>query len=232
MKSKKLYPLALIYPLGPQELLLKRHGISFELNHEARDMVVIQFPPIGPEHNALAAEITSCLQERLPQNFTALYDTFSYIEADKLEAMGHFKNGAPHEYMQTRLLELGASPSFIAEAMAQLLKQGIMPSSYAPDVCVINDADFDNRFRVPVWIGEIVSKDTRDYDLYFKAYLYERLGVNEYFVFETGKRSGKLLRAYRLDEKEKPAQYRELALAGAALRMESCNVELPYEWSV
>lgn len=195
-------------------------------------MIIIQIPAGVPEHNTLANEIGSFIKRGLGPGFKVLYDTFCYISHETLERLGHFKNGDPHEYMQTRLLELGASPSFIAEAMAQLLKQGIMPSSYAPDVCVVKDADFDNRFRVPLWIGEIVSKDTRDYDLYFKAYLYERLGVKEYFVFETGKRSGKLLRAYRLDEQEKPAQYRELALAGAALRLASCGVELPYEWSV
>lgn len=195
-------------------------------------MIILQMPVGVPEHNTFAVKIGTHIEPRLARGLAVLYDTFCYVEPEKLEAMGHFKGGDPHEYMQTRLQELGASTSFVSETMTQLLKQGLMPAVYAPDVCVINDADFSNRFRVPVWIGEIVSKDTRDYDLYFKAYLYERLGVKEYSVFETGKRSGKLLRAYRLDEKEKPAQYRELTLAGAALWMESCGVELPYEWSV
>jgi hypothetical protein len=71
--------------------------------------------------------------------------------------------------MQTRLLELGAAPSFVAETRAHLLKQGLMPSPNAPDVCVVHEADYDNRFRVPLWIAEIVSKDSREYDPYFKA---------------------------------------------------------------
>ncbi len=196
-------------------------------------MVIFQIPAGMPEHNLFANRIGTYLEQRLPRGFAVLYDTFSYISPEAMEALGHFKNGDPHEYMQQRLLDLGAPPSFIAETMAHLLKQGIMPSPFAPDICVVRDNDFDNRFRVPVWIGEIVSKDTRDYDLYFKAYLYERLGVDEYFVFETGKRSGKLLRVYRLDEPQKPfAQYFEVALAGAAMRLESVKVELPIEWSV
>ncbi len=196
-------------------------------------MIVIQMPVGVPEHNIFAVKIGTYLEPKLARNVIVLYDTFYYIASEKLEAMGHFKGGDPHEYMQTRLLELGASSSFIVETFAQLLKQGLMPSVYAPDVCVINEADYNNRFRVPIWIGEVISKDTRDYDLYFKAYLYERMGVQEYYVFETGKRSGKLLRAYRLDESEKPwPQYRELALSGASTRLASCEVDLPNEWSL
>lgn len=150
-----------------------------------------------------------------------------------MEGLGHFKNGDPHEYMQQRLLDLEASPTFIAETMAQLIKQGIMPSPYAPDVCVVRDGDFDNRFRVPVWIGEIISKDTRDYDLYFKAYLYERLGVEEYFVFETGRRSGKLLRAYRAHaEAGILPHYREMTINTETVKLETLGCEVPVAWTI
>ncbi len=196
-------------------------------------MVIIQIPAGMPEHNLFANRLGTYLEQRLPHGFAVLYDTFSYISPEAMESLGHFKNGDPHEYMQQRLLDLGAPPSFIAETVAHLLKQGLMPSPYAPDVCVVREVDFDNRFRVPVWIGEIVSKDTHDYDLYFKAYLYERLGVNEYFVFETGKRSGRLICAYRLDEPQKPlAQYQEIPLNGETARLASVEVELPIAWSV
>jgi Uma2 family endonuclease len=134
--------------------------------------------------------------------------------------------------MQTRLVELGASASFVAETMMQLIKQGMMPSSCAPDVCVVRDSDFNNRFRLPLWIAEIVSKDTRDYDLYFKAYFYECLGVQEYFVFETGPRSGRLLRSYRLTTEIGGRRYEELPLAGATAWSQTLSLELPMAWKV
>ncbi len=196
-------------------------------------MVVIQIPAGMPEHNLLANRIGNYVEQRLTREFKTLYDTFCYISHEMLEKLGHFKNGDPHEYMQQRLLDLGASSSFIAETIAQLLKQGIMPSSYAPDVCVVRDSDFDNRFRVPLWIGEIVSKDTRDYDLYFKAYLYERLGIEEYFVFETGRRSGQLLRPYHLhSEAGLPPQYRERDVDNETLKLRTLGVEMPVKWMI
>jgi len=196
-------------------------------------MIVFQVPAGMPEHNLLGVEIGNYLKSRLSRELAMLYDTFSYISAEALEKLGHFKNGDPHEYMQQRLLDLGASPSFIAETMAHLLKQGIMPSAFAPDICVVRETDFDNRFRVPLWIGEIISRDSREYDLYFKAYLYERLGVKEYFVFETGRRSGKLLRAYELkSEAGMFSRYEDIPIAGPAARSQLLGIEIPLEWKV
>lgn len=196
-------------------------------------MVIFQTPAGAPEHNSLAFEIGSYLKPRIGRGLVVLFDTYCYISHEMLEALGHFKNGDPHEYMQTRLLELGAAPSFVAEAFAELLKQGIMPSSFAPDVCVAQEADFENRFRVPLWIAEIISKDSRDYDLYFKAYLYERLGVKEYFVFETGRRSGKLVRVYRLKpEAVGFTQFEEIPFAETTVRSQVLNVDIPVQWTV
>jgi hypothetical protein len=196
-------------------------------------MVVFQVPAGMPEHNMLAVEIGNYLKSHLTRAHAVLYDTFCYISHEMLERLGHFKGGDPHEYMQKRLLELGAAPSFIAETFAQRLKEGIMTSSYAPDVCVVHEADVDNRFRIPLWIGEVVSRDTRDYDLYFKAYLYERLGVKEYFVFETGRRSGKLFRAYRLKtEVAHFSHYEEIPFDSPTLRSQVLGVDLPIDWTV
>lgn len=196
-------------------------------------MIVFQAPAGMPEHDRLANQIGNYLEPRLSRELVVLYDPFCYITHEMLERLGHFKSGDPHEYMQTRLLELGAAPSFIAETMVQRLKEGIMTSSYAPDVCVVYEADRDNYFRIPLWIGEVISKETYDYDLYFKAYLYERLGVKEYFVFEPARRSGKLIRIYRLEPKEGAfAQYQEIPLDGATVRSEMLGVELPVAWTV
>jgi len=196
-------------------------------------MIVFQVPAMMPEHNSLAARIGNFLEQRLSRELAVLLDTFCYISAEMLERLGHFKGSDPHEYMQTRLLEFGAAPSFVAETIAQFLKQGIMPSPYAPDVCVVHEVDYDNRFRVPLWIGEIVSKDSRDYDLYFKAYLYERLGVKEYFVYETGRRSGKLICVYRLQpETGAFAQYETISFSGAAVHSQILDVDVPVEWTV
>ncbi|MGH7597073.1 MAG: Uma2 family endonuclease [bacterium] len=196
-------------------------------------MIVFQVPAGMPEHNMLAVEIGNYLKPHLTGELVVLYDTFCYISHEMLERLGHFKGGDPHEYMQKRLLEFGAAPSFIAETIAQRLKEGIMTSSYAPDVYVAFEADLDNRFRIPLWIGEVISKDTRDYDLYFKAYLYERLGVKEYFVFETGRRSGKLVRVYRLEaEGGAFAQYREIPVSSPTAHSEVLGVDLPVDWKV
>lgn len=196
-------------------------------------MVIFQVPAGMPEHNRLANKIGNYLESRLTHELVVLYDTYCYITHEMLERFGHFKNGDPHEYMQKRLLEFGAAPSFIAETIAQRLKEGIMTSTYAPDVCVVPEADFDNRFRVPLWIAEIISKDSREYDLYFKAYLYERLGVKEYFVFETGRRSGKLVRVYRLESEGGAfAQYQEIPFDSPAAHSNVLNVDLPVEWTV
>jgi hypothetical protein len=196
-------------------------------------MIVFQVPAGMPEHNRLANKIGNYLESRLTHELVVLYDTYCYITHEMLERFGHFKNGDPHEYMQKRLLEFGAAPSFIAEAIAQRLKEGIMISTYAPDVYVAHGADLNNRFRIPLWIGEIISKDTRDYDLYFKAYLYERLGVKEYFVFETGRRSGKLARVYRLESESGTfAQYKEVPFDLPSARSEVLSVDVPVEWTV
>ncbi|MDZ7361551.1 MAG: Uma2 family endonuclease [candidate division KSB1 bacterium] len=196
-------------------------------------MVIFQVPAGMPEHNLLGIRIGNYLEQHLGRDLAVLYDTFSYVSPEALEKLGHFKNGDPHEYMQQRLLDLGASPSFIAEMMAHLLKQGLMPSPYAPDVCVVQQADFDNRFRVPLWIGEIISKDTREYDLYFKAYLYERLGVQEYFVFETGRRSGKLLRAYELKpEAGTFSRYQDIPVDAPTAPSRLFGLEIPVEWKI
>jgi hypothetical protein len=196
-------------------------------------MIVFQVPAGMPEHNKLANKIGNSLEQRLSSELAVLYDTFRYISPEMLERLGHFKGDDPHEYMQRRLLDFGASASFIAETMAHLQKQGLMPSPYAPDVCVVHESDYKNRFSVPLWIAEIVSKETREYDLCFKAYLYERLGVKEYFVFETGERSGKLIRAYRLESEGGAfAQYREISSDSPSARSEVLDVEIPVEWKV
>jgi len=196
-------------------------------------MIVFQVPAMMPEHNTLAARIGNFLEQRLSRDLAVMLDTFCCISGETLERLGHFKGGDPHEYMQRRLLDFGASASFIAETMAYLLKQGLMPSVYAPDVCVVHEADYDNRFRVPLWIGEMISKDSREYDLCFKAYLYERLGVKEYFVFETGRRSGKLLRAYELKAEEGTLSYYEdIRFDSSTARSQLLGVEIPVEWKV
>jgi hypothetical protein len=196
-------------------------------------MIVFQVPAMMREHNTLGFEIGAYLKPRLSRELVVLYDTFRYISPEMMERLGHFKGDDPHEYMQKRLLDFGASGSFIAQTMAHFLKQGLMPSPYAPDVCVVQKSDYKDRFSVPLWITEIVSKDSREYDLWFKAYLYERLGVKEYFVFETGEDTGKLIRVYRLEsEGSALSQYKEVPFDLPSARSEVLGVDVPVEWKV
>jgi hypothetical protein len=196
-------------------------------------MIVFQVPAGVPEHNKLANKIGNYLEQHLGRELTVLYDTFRYISPEMMERLGHFKGDDPHEYMQKRLLDFGASGSFIAQTMAHFLRQGLMPSPYAPDVFVVQKSDYKDRFSVPLWITEIVSKDSREYDLWFKAYLYERLGVKEYFVFETGEDTGKLIRVYRLEAAGGAfSQYKEIPFDLPTARSEVLGVDVPAEWTV
>ena len=198
-------------------------------------MIVFQAPVSVPEHNSLAVKIGTYLEQKISPDYSIIYDTYCYISHEILERLGHFKNGDPHEYMQTRLHDLGAPATFIAEIMSWLLKQGTMPSSYAPDVAVVYESDYENRFRVPIWIAEITSKESRDYDLFFKAYLYERLGVKEYFVFETRRRAGNLLTVYRLESQEgTDSQYRVVRFENTAntVYSEILDIEIPAKWEI
>jgi hypothetical protein len=68
---------------------------------------------------------------------------------------------------------------------------------------------------------------------HFKAYLYERLGVKEYFLFETGRRSGKLFRVYRLKSEIKPfSQYEVIPLEGKVPNSQVLGVDVPVEWTL
>ncbi len=195
-------------------------------------MIIFQTPISTPEHNSLANKIGTYLERKISKKYAIIYDTYCYISHEILEKLGHFKNGDPHEYMQTRLIELDASTTFIAETIAWLVKQGTMPSSYAPDIAVIYDEDYKNKFRTPILSCEIVSRDTLDYDLFFKAYLYERLGIKEYFVFATDDRAGKLIKHYLLAADDVLPQYQAIpfALKDKAVYAEALAIKLPVMW--
>src|SRR5262249_27280712 len=71
--------------------------------------------------------------------------------------------------------------------------QGDPRASVAPDVFLIRGVDKTRERRVykvweegraPSWICEVTSKSTRDEDVVTKKGVYERLGVEEYFLFD------------------------------------------------
>jgi len=85
-------------------------------------MVVFRPLALPAGHNSLAVKIGVYLEPRLGGNRAVLYDTYCYVSHEQLESLGRFKNGDPHEYMQTRLIELGAAPSFVAETLVSIQK--------------------------------------------------------------------------------------------------------------
>lgn len=95
-------------------------------------MVVFLIPAPTSEHNSLAVKISGYFKQRLSREYEVLYDTYTYISHEMLERLGHFKGGDSHEYMQIRLLDFGASASFIAVTMANLLKRGTAVSEVDP----------------------------------------------------------------------------------------------------
>jgi Uma2 family endonuclease len=85
--------------------------------------------------------------------------------------------------------------------------QGDPRSSVAPDVFVVRGVDKHERrtYKVweegqaPAWVCEVTSKSTRDEDVVTKRGVYERLGVEEYFLFDPlGEYLNPRLQGYRL----------------------------------
>jgi hypothetical protein len=69
--------------------------------------------------------------------------------------------------------------------------------------------------------------------LYFKAYLYERLGVKEYFVFEAVRRSGRLPRAYELKtEVGTLSHYEDIRFDGPMAHSPLLGIEIPVDWKI
>jgi len=70
--------------------------------------------------------------------------------------------------------------------------QGDPRACVAPDVFLVHGVDKHERRtykvweegRAPSWICEVTSKSTRDEDVVTKKGVYERLGVEEYFLFD------------------------------------------------
>lgn len=68
-------------------------------------MIIFQPPVSAPGHNYLANKIGTYLERKINKRYAAIYDACCNISHEILEKLGHFKNGDPHEYMQTRLIE-------------------------------------------------------------------------------------------------------------------------------
>lgn len=85
--------------------------------------------------------------------------------------------------------------------------QGMPRLRIAPDVMVIFDVAPGGRDHYKIWeegqvpsvIFEMTSKGTQEQDQSFKKFLYEQLGVQEYWLFDPkGEWIGEQLRGYRL----------------------------------
>ena len=110
--------------------------------------------------------------------------------------------------------------------------QGDPSASVAPDVFLVRGVDKHERRtykvweegRAPSWICEVTSKSTKDEDEVTKKRVYERLGVEEYFLFDPlGEYLKPRLQGYRLVG----GRYQRLATQGdGSLSSETTGLRL------
>jgi len=103
------------------------------------------------------------------------------------------------------------------------LTQGV----YAPDVFAVHQEDGNDRFAIPPVVFEIISRNSREDDLYFKAVFYETIGVKEYFIGEGGINCGRILKAYRAADRE----FVKIAPRAGGYFSEVPGCQIPKKWN-
>lgn len=156
--------------------------------------------PARDYHNNFVWRVCAHL-DRLLENtdLAPKLDTFRYLDDWQANAFGDFKNVMKLENFVEGLRRFGASQRFIKSKLDEYTGVGTIHSAYAPDVFVVEKSERNNEFGVPLLVFEIISKQSRENDLWFKPYFYETIGVREYFVGEADVEIGTIIRAYRLE---------------------------------
>jgi hypothetical protein len=156
--------------------------------------------PARSPHNIFVGKIHSYLDRLLEDTqLMPLFDTFLYLDDWQINAFGDFKNAMKLENFVDGLSRFGASKSFIQHKLDEYTGVGTIYPGYAPDVCVVERAERNNEFVIPLVAFEVISAQSRTNDLWFKPYFYETIGVREFFVGEPEEETGTIVRAYRLE---------------------------------
>lgn len=155
--------------------------------------------PTGPQHNKLCLKIYSYLNEILSESdYDVLIDVYKYLDEDTINLFGNFKNSVGTEIFISNLQRFGAPKKLIEKKLHEYAGTGVAQGIYAPDVFVIRKDDVYERFSIPLLAFEVISDNSLENDLYFKPYFYETIGVQEYYICQSTRTRGTIIKAYHL----------------------------------
>jgi hypothetical protein len=185
--------------------------------------------PARDPHNNIVGEIYHRLRLLLDTTeFAVKHDTFRYLDDWLINAFGDFKNLVNLENFVAGLTRFGASKKFIQSKLDEYSGVGTAPMGYAPDVFIVEKAERNNEFAVPVVVFEVISAQSRQHDLFYKPYFYETIGVRECFICEPSLEAGTIIRAYRAENKI----YQSITLEDDRYFSEAIGKYLPKVWKL
>jgi hypothetical protein len=185
--------------------------------------------PTGDFHNNLVGRIMIYLAQCLKDiHLTLSYDTIRYLDDWQINAFGDFKKGVQLENFIAGLRRFGATQHFIQSKLDEYTGMGTIHPGCAPDIFVVEKAERNNEFGIPLLAFEIISRQSREHDLWFKPFFYETIGVQEYFVGEPSIETGAIVRAYRLEGN----RYHAITLESAGYYSKVLGHFLPREWEI
>lgn len=185
--------------------------------------------PARYPHNLFAGKIYSRLDHLLENTpLIPLFDTFRYLEDWLINAFGDFKNRMRLENFVDGLRRFCASQDFIQDKVNEYSGMGTIYPGYAPDVFVVERAERNNEFGIPLVVFEITSTYSRENDFWFKPYFYETIGVREYFIGEPKEETGTIVRAYRLEN----SLYQPIPLENEGYFSKAIGHFIPSFWEI
>jgi hypothetical protein len=184
--------------------------------------------PVADPHGDFCMQLSSFLLQTLKgKPFRVKVDIFRYLDADTINLFGNFKLGIDIDSFIRRLKHFGASKDFIQQKLQEFARTGTAQGVYAPDVFVVRQKDGHDRFAIPLVVFEIISPNSREDDLFFKAVFYETIGVKEYFIGEGGINCGKLLKAFRATDRE----FVKIAPRASGYFSKVLGCQIPKKWN-
>ncbi len=185
--------------------------------------------PAGDFHNNFVWQLGLYLDRILTNSeFIPKVDTFRYLDDWQINAFGDFKKAVQLENFIAGLRRFGASQRFIQSKIDEYTGVGTIHPGYAPDIFVVEKSERNNEFGVPLVAFEIISKQSREHDLWFKPFFYETIGVQEYFVGEPEIETGTIVRAYRLEGNN----YQAITLESKGYFSKALGHFLPKNWEI
>jgi len=185
--------------------------------------------PAGPEHYEMCFTIVTFLRNLVQStDYKVLSDVYRYLDEDAINLFGEFKNGIGHNIFVDNLKRFNASDKFIGKKLNEFAGIGVAQGAYAPDVFVLHKDEVYNRFSIPQIVFEILSPNTFENDLHFKPYFYETIGVREYFICQTTRQQGTIIKAYHLVME----RYEEIRLESQGYFSEVILNYLPQIWQL